>query len=60
MRAALSLSLSPFFQLFIVVNVLDNDKLHVDFKPLFECIHIYTALKSLDELKRSYQGDRKV
>ncbi|KAF8631569.1 hypothetical protein AX15_002320 [Amanita polypyramis BW_CC] len=40
-------------------NVLDNDKLHVDFKPLFECIHIYTALNSLDELKRSYQADRK-
>jgi len=43
-----------------LVDVLDNDKLHVDFKPLFECIHIYTALNSLDELKRSYQADRKV
>ncbi|KAG2013848.1 rsec15 [Coprinopsis cinerea AmutBmut pab1-1] len=40
-------------------NVLDNDKLHVDFKPLFECIHIYTSLDSLTELKRSYQADRK-
>ncbi|KAK2466101.1 hypothetical protein APHAL10511_001743 [Amanita phalloides] len=40
-------------------NIFDNDKLHVDFKPLFECIHIYTALNSLDELKRSYQADRK-
>ncbi|KAF8351587.1 rsec15 [Amanita rubescens] len=40
-------------------DVLNNDKLHVDFKPLFECIHIYTALNSLDELKRSYQADRK-
>lgn len=40
--------------------MLDNDKLHVDFKPLFECIHIYATLDSLDELQRSYQADRKV
>ncbi|KAJ3518083.1 hypothetical protein NLJ89_g99 [Agrocybe chaxingu] len=36
-----------------------NDKLHVDFKPLFECIHIYTTLDSLNELQKSYQADRK-
>ena len=42
-----------------VVNVFENDTLHVDFKPLFECIHIYTALDSLDELQKSYQADRK-
>ncbi|PFH51362.1 hypothetical protein AMATHDRAFT_40154 [Amanita thiersii Skay4041] len=40
-------------------NVFDNDKLRVDFKPLYECIHIYAALNSLDELKKSYQADRK-
>ncbi|KAI0921643.1 hypothetical protein AcW1_004442 [Taiwanofungus camphoratus] len=40
-------------------NVLDNDQLHVDFKPLYECIHIYSALDSLDEIRRSYQADRK-
>ncbi|OSC98994.1 rsec15 [Trametes coccinea BRFM310] len=40
-------------------NVLDNDQLKVDFKPLYECIHIYTALDSLDEIRRSYQADRK-
>ncbi|KAK7061897.1 exocyst complex component SEC15 [Favolaschia claudopus] len=40
-------------------DVLDNDRLRVDFKPLFECIHIYTTLDSLDELQRSYQADRK-
>lgn len=51
----------PSYKLILgTVDVLDNDKLHVDFKPLFECIHIYTALNSLDELKRSYQADRKV
>ncbi|KAF8591599.1 exocyst complex subunit Sec15-like protein [Ramaria rubella] len=40
-------------------DVLDNDKLKVDFKPLYQCIHIYTALDSLEELQRSYQADRK-
>ncbi|KII94938.1 hypothetical protein PLICRDRAFT_120833 [Plicaturopsis crispa FD-325 SS-3] len=39
-------------------NVLDNDRLKVDFKPLFQCIHIYTTLDSLDELRKSYQADR--
>ncbi|KAF9821285.1 hypothetical protein IEO21_00893 [Rhodonia placenta] len=40
-------------------NVLDNEHLHVDFTPLYECIHIYNALDSLDEIRRSYQADRK-
>ncbi len=43
-----------------LVDVLNTDELKIDFKPLFECIHIYTALDSLDELRRSYQADRKV
>ncbi|KAJ7781047.1 rsec15 [Mycena metata] len=40
-------------------DVLDNDRVRVDFRPLFECIHIYTTLDSLDELQKSYQADRK-
>ncbi|KAG9043424.1 hypothetical protein FS837_009637 [Tulasnella sp. UAMH 9824] len=40
-------------------NVLDNDQLKVDFKPLYQCIHIYTALDAVEELQRSYQADRK-
>lgn len=44
----------------VSVDVLDNEKVQVDFKPLFECIHIYTALDSLSELQKSYQADRKV
>ncbi|KAG9015549.1 hypothetical protein FRB94_000154 [Tulasnella sp. JGI-2019a] len=40
-------------------NVLDNDQIHVDFKPLYQCIHIYTALDAIQELQRSYQADRK-
>ncbi|KAK1231800.1 Rab GTPase-binding exocyst subunit S15 [Marasmius sp. AFHP31] len=41
-------------------NVLDNDQLRIDFKPLYQCIHIYTALESLAELQKSYQADRTV
>ncbi|KAG8898195.1 hypothetical protein FRB99_007605 [Tulasnella sp. 403] len=40
-------------------NVLDNEQLQVDFKPLYQCIHIYTALDAIEELQRSYQADRK-
>lgn len=48
------------FMSFILVNVLDNEHITVDFKPLYECIHIYSTLNSLDDLRRSYQADRKV
>ena len=41
-------------------NVLENDELTVDFKPLYQSIHIYTALDSLDELRRWYQESRSV
>ena len=44
----------------LVVDVFDNNELKVDFKPLYHCIHIYTALDSLDELRKSYQADRRV
>ncbi|TFY62805.1 hypothetical protein EVG20_g6563 [Dentipellis fragilis] len=40
-------------------NVLENENLKVDFKPLYQSIHIYTTLDSLDELRKSYQADRK-
>jgi hypothetical protein len=43
-----------------LVDVFDNSELKVDFKPLYHCIHIYTALDSLDELRKSYQADRRV
>jgi len=42
------------------VNILNNEKLQIDFKPLFECIHIYTMLDALEDLQSSYQADRKV
>ncbi|EJD48589.1 exocyst complex component, sec15 subunit [Auricularia subglabra TFB-10046 SS5] len=41
----------------IETDVLETAK--VDFKPLYQCIHIYTTLDSLEELQRNYQADRK-
>ncbi|KAI0068510.1 exocyst complex component sec15 subunit [Artomyces pyxidatus] len=43
----------------IEYNILDNENLKVDFKPLYQSIHIYNTLDSLDELRKSYQADRK-
>ncbi|WWC89397.1 uncharacterized protein L201_004321 [Kwoniella dendrophila CBS 6074] len=40
-------------------DALDNEEIKVDFKPLYQCIHIYEALESKPELQRSYQVDRK-
>lgn len=40
-------------------NVLDKDKIKVDFQPLYQCVHIYISLDSLDDLRTSYQADRK-
>ncbi|KAI0048060.1 exocyst complex component sec15 subunit [Auriscalpium vulgare] len=40
-------------------DVFDNEAMKVDFKPLYQSIHIYTTLDSLDELRKSYQADRK-
>ncbi|VDC02072.1 unnamed protein product [Peniophora sp. CBMAI 1063] len=39
-------------------NVLESDELQVDFKPLYQSIHVYTALGSLDELRRWYRESR--
>ncbi|KAL7421699.1 Rab GTPase-binding exocyst subunit S15 [Cryptotrichosporon argae] len=40
-------------------DALDNDEIHIDFKPLYQCIHIYEALDAKSELQRNYQEDRK-
>ncbi|BGP12307.1 Rab GTPase-binding exocyst subunit S15 [Rhodosporidiobolus nylandii] len=40
-------------------NVLDNDAVKIDFKPLYTCIHIYDALDAREELQLSYQADRR-
>ncbi|GAA6041621.1 hypothetical protein JCM8097_007771 [Rhodosporidiobolus ruineniae] len=40
-------------------NVLDNEAVKIDFKPLYTCIHIYDALDAREELQLSYQADRR-
>lgn len=41
-------------------NVLNNDTVKIDFKPLYTCIHIYDTLDAREELQLSYQADRRV
>ncbi|EJT53129.1 exocyst complex subunit Sec15 [Trichosporon asahii var. asahii CBS 2479] len=40
-------------------NALDNEQIKIDFRPLYQCIHIYEALDAKSELQRNYQEDRK-
>ncbi|KAB5596325.1 Exocyst complex component Sec15 [Ceratobasidium theobromae] len=39
-------------------DILNNERIAVDFKPLYQSIHIHTALDALDEFQRTYQADR--
>ena len=55
-----ALELIPFVLPFCSVDVLNNEEIKIDFKPLFQCIHIYDALNARAELQRNYQEDRKV
>ncbi|WFD25756.1 Rab GTPase-binding exocyst subunit S15 [Malassezia nana] len=41
------------------VNFLQNDKVHVDFKPLYQCIHIHEVLNQREKLQANYHEDRK-
>lgn len=40
-------------------DVLDNEELHVDFQPLFECLHIHEALGQSDKFKQEYAATRR-
>ncbi|KAL5319896.1 hypothetical protein ACEPPN_012954 [Leptodophora sp. 'Broadleaf-Isolate-01'] len=40
-------------------DVLDNEELHVDFQPLFECLHIHEALGQIDKFKAEYAATRR-
>lgn len=40
-------------------DVLDNEELHVDFQPLFECIHIHEALGQSDKFRADYAATRR-
>lgn len=41
------------------VNVVDNDRLRVDFVPLYQGVHIYNTLGRRDEFKKTYDENRK-
>ena len=43
----------------IDVNFLDNERVQIDFKPLYQCIHIYEVLEQREKLQTNYQEDRK-
>lgn len=43
----------------IEVNYLENDRVKIDFKPLYQCIHIYEVLEQRERLQANYQEDRK-
>ncbi|KAI0127894.1 exocyst complex subunit Sec15-like-domain-containing protein [Xylariales sp. AK1849] len=40
-------------------DVLDNEELHVDFKPLFEAMHIHDALNQTERFRHDYAETRR-
>lgn len=40
-------------------NFVDNDQVQIDFKPLYQCIHIYDVMDIREQLQASYQEDRR-
>lgn len=40
-------------------DVLANDEVEVEFKPLFECLHIHQALNQSDKLRNDYAATRR-
>lgn len=49
----------PTAMLTAAANVLDNEHVRIDFRPLHQCIHIHDALVVREELQTSYQEDRR-
>ncbi|KAK0550336.1 Rab GTPase-binding exocyst subunit S15 [Tilletia horrida] len=43
----------------IEYNFVDNEQIKIDFKPLYQCIHIYDVLNIREQLQQSYQEDRR-
>ncbi|GJJ72836.1 exocyst complex component 6 [Entomortierella parvispora] len=41
------------------VDILDTNKVKLDFKPLYQCLHIYDELGQRAEFRNSYAEDRK-
>ncbi|CAG8597920.1 13973_t:CDS:10 [Funneliformis caledonium] len=40
-------------------NIVSNDQVHIDFKPLYQCLHIYEELGKRSEFKTNYEEDRR-
>ncbi|PKC06061.1 exocyst complex subunit Sec15-like protein [Rhizophagus irregularis] len=40
-------------------NIVNNDHVHIDFKPLYQCLHIYEELGKRNEFKSNYEEDRR-
>ncbi|KAH8910168.1 exocyst complex subunit Sec15-like protein [Coniochaeta sp. PMI_546] len=40
-------------------DVLDNEEVHVDFKPLFEALHIHNALDQTEKFRSDYAATRR-
>jgi hypothetical protein len=43
----------------IIVDPLNNEQIVVDFRPLYEAMHIYASLNKGDDLQRTYEADRR-
>jgi exocyst complex component 6 len=43
----------------VSVDPLNNERISIDFQPLYEAIHIYNCLNKGDELRESYEADRR-
>jgi hypothetical protein len=41
-------------------TLLDDQTTKINFKPLYQCIHIYDTLDAMEDLQKSYQADRSV
>ncbi len=39
---------------------MNNDHVNIDFKPLYQCLHIYEELGKRSEFKMNYEDDRRV
>lgn len=40
-------------------NFVDNEQVKIDFKPLYQCIHIHDVMDIREQLQNSYQEDRR-
>ncbi|CAG8470214.1 2035_t:CDS:2, partial [Scutellospora calospora] len=40
-------------------NIINNKEVQIDFKPLYQCLHIHEELGKLSEFKSNYEEDRR-